>query len=248
MTVARKSAVSVGICFIVAAVTSIVALGLYGSVLHNSDYIIQASADDSQVLFGAVLELILAATAVGTAIGLFPFIKKHNESIALGYVCFRLFEAVLIVIGLISLLAIVTLRQEFATLAALNAPSFATAGRLLVAVHDWTFMLGPNFMLGINTLMCSYLLYKTRLVPRIIAILGQVGAVLIFTAALLEIFGVIVQTSAWGAVLALPIAAYEMSLAVWLIVKGFNLTALVPQPAQTTASEITLTSLSEQRG
>jgi hypothetical protein len=87
-------------------------------------------------------------------------------------------------------------------------------------------MLGPNFMLGINTMMCCYLLYKSKLVPRFISVIGLAGAALIFIAALLEMFGVILQLSTWGAVLAIPVAAYEMILAVWLIVKGFNSSAL----------------------
>lgn len=228
----RKAALTVGICFILAAVTSIIALALYQPVLTNPDYVIQTGIDDKPIILGALLELVLAATAVGTSIGLFPYLKKHNESIALGYVCFRLFEAVVIVIGLIGLLSLLTLRQAFAADPTLDAASFQTTARLLVAIHDWTFMLGPNFMLGINTLMCSYLLFQTRLVPRIIGVMGMVGAVLIFTASILEMFGVIAQLSTWGAVLALPVFAYEMTLAVRLIVKGFNAPAIASESAK----------------
>jgi hypothetical protein len=119
-----------------------------------------------------------------------------------------------------------TLSQEFVNAPAPNPESFQTSGALLIAIHDWTFMLGPNFMLGINTMMCCYLLYKSKLVPRFISVIGLAGAALIFIAALLEMFGVILQLSTWGAVLAIPVAAYEMILAVWLIVKGFNSSAL----------------------
>ena len=135
---------------------------------------------------------------------------------------FRLFEAVIIVIGLISLLSLLTLRQEFASGAALDTSSLQTVGKSLLAIHAWTSVLGPNFMLGINTLMFSFLLYQTRLVPGPIAVMGLIGATLIFIAALLEMFGVILPISLWKVVLALPVASYEMILAVYLIVKGFN--------------------------
>ncbi|WP_256237130.1 DUF4386 domain-containing protein [Bacillus sp. EB600] len=97
---------------------------------------------------------------------------------------------------------------------------------MLKAVHDWTFLLGPNFMLGINSMMYSYLFFKSKLVPRFISILGMTGATLVFMAALLEMFGVIQQVSVWGVILSLPVAANEMILAVWLIFKGFSESAL----------------------
>jgi hypothetical protein len=160
---------------------------------------------------------------------MFPLFRKYNESIALGYVCFRFLEAVIITVGIVSVLSLLTLSQEFVKAVDPNVSSFQTTGRLLLAVHDWTFILGPNFMLGINTMMCSYLLYKSKLVPRLISFMGLTGATLIFIAALLEMFGIILQISTWGTVLAIPVAVYEMTLAVWLIVKGFNLSAIASE-------------------
>jgi hypothetical protein len=141
------------------------------------------------VILGALFELILVCSNIGTSIMLFPFLKKHNESIALGYVCFRLLEAVVISVGIISVLSLLTLSQEFVEAAAPNAAYYQTSGTLLKAIHDWTFLLGPNFLLGVNTMLYSYLLYQSKLVPRV----------------------------------PIPVATYEMILAVWLIVKGFNL-------------------------
>ena len=226
----RKAAIVVGVFFIVAAVTSIVALGLYGPILNDPDFVIKGSGNDTQILVGALLELILAVTAAGTSITLFPYLKKHNESIALGYVCFRLTEAILIVIGVISLLALVTLRQEYAGATASNLAALQTTAKLLVAVHNWTFLLGPAFMLGINTMCCSYCLFRTKLVPRAISGLGMTGATLIFSASIFEMFGVFSQISTWGAILALPVACYEMSLAGWTITKGFNLATISGLP------------------
>jgi hypothetical protein len=104
--------------------------------------------------------------------------------------------------------------------------SYQASGTLLKAIHEWTFLLGPNFMLGINTMMYSYIFYKSKLVPRFIPILGMTGATLIFICAFLVMFGVIEQVSLWGGLLAIPVAANEMILAVWLIVKGFNVSAI----------------------
>jgi hypothetical protein len=124
--------------------------------------------------------------------------------------------------GIISLLSIVTLRQAFAQGALTNVDSLVSTGRSLVAIHDWTFLLGPNLALGPNTLMLAFLMYRSRLVPRFIAILGLVGGPLIFAFAAAVMFGVFQQVSLWGAIGALPVFAWEMSLAVYLIVRGFR--------------------------
>jgi hypothetical protein len=176
------------------------------------------------------MELILACSVVGISITLFPYLRKYNERIALGYICFRLLEAVIITVGIVSVLSLLTLSQEFVKAGAPTSSYFQTLGAILIAAHNWTFMLGPNFMLGINTMMCAYLLYQSKLVPRFIAIMGLAGATLILIAALLEMFGIILQLSIWGAVLALPVFAYEITLAIWLIVKGFDVSAIDSEP------------------
>lgn len=218
----RRRAVTVGILFILAAVTSIIGLILYNPMLSDANYLMNGYDDQNQVTLGALFELILVVSAIGTSIMLFPLLRKYNESIALGYVCFRFMEAVLITVGIVSVLSLMTLSQQFVETVPSNIAAYQASGTLLIAVHDWTFMLGPNFMLGINTMMCSYLLYKSKLVPRFISYMGLTGAALIFLAALLEMFGVVGQTSFWGGILAVPVAAYEMTFAIWLIVKGFN--------------------------
>lgn len=223
---ARQTATIVGVFFILAAVTAILGLIFYSPILGGPDYLRNGAEHKNQVLLGALMELLVVCSIIGTAAGLFPFLRKYNESIALGYLCFRFLEAVLITIGLISILSLLTLGQNFVETTAPNASAFQVSGILLLAIHDWTFKLGPDFMLGINTAMYSYLLYSSRLVPRWIAIMGLTGATLVFLAALLEMFGIILQISLWGIILALPVAIYEMTLAVWLIVKGFNPAAI----------------------
>ncbi|WP_338870412.1 DUF4386 domain-containing protein [Spirosoma sp. SC4-14] len=211
----------VGALFVSAAVTAIIGLALYDPILHDPDYILTGSAHEGQVIMGAFFEIILAFSVIGTSISVFPVLKKQNESIALGYVCGRLLEAAIIIVGIISLLAIVTLNHDFSTTTASDRSSFLTAGKLLVAVHNWTFLFGPNIALGPNTLMLSYLLYKSKLVPRFIPMLGFIGGPLIFLSAMFVMFGVYAQISVWGSICAIPVFAFEMSLAVRLLVTGF---------------------------
>ncbi len=218
----RDISIITGILYILATFTAIIGLALYQPVLNDTEYIIKNTVNNTQVIWGAFNELILVFSVIGISVMMFPIINKENESIAIGYVCFRLLEAILITIGIISLLSILTLHQEYVKTLTPNASSFLTIGKLLVAIHNWTFLLGPNLALGPSTLLMSYFLYDSKLVPRFISILGFAGGSLILVCAFLVMFGVFHQLSVWGAILAIPVFAYEMSLAVWLIVKGFN--------------------------
>ncbi|ACO48196.2 DUF4386 domain-containing protein [Deinococcus deserti] len=226
MTSSKMDARITGVLFILATVSAVLGVLLYAPLLNDPDFLRSGQSHTHRVILGALFELILASAAVGTAITLFPYVKRQNESLALGYVSFRVLEATLIIVGVLSMLSYLTLRNQFMAAPAPHLPSFQTVGGLLLALHEWTFLLGPNFMLGINTLMCAFLLHQSRLVPRGIATLGLVGGALILTAAVLELFGVVRQLSPWGVALALPVAAYEMILAGWLITKGFRPTAI----------------------
>jgi hypothetical protein len=216
----------VGILFILAAVSAVVGVLLYDPFLKSYDYLMKGSEYYNQVVLGAVMELILVVSAVGTATIMFPLLRKYNESVALWHLCFRFLEAVVITIGVISVLSLLTLSKEYVEGGFTNIASYQASGTTLKAIHDWTFSLGPNFMLGINTMMYSYIFYKTKLVPRFISLLGMTGATLVFICSLLVMFDVIEQVSLWGGLLALPVAATEMSLAFWLIFRGFNETAI----------------------
>jgi Domain of unknown function (DUF4386) len=189
----RKIAVLAGAFFIIAAVAALAGLALYGPVLSDPHYIVMASGGGFRVLLGAFCEVILAIAVIGTAVTLFPVVKRQNEGIALGYVAGRLVEAVVIVTGIISLLSVVTLRQDFAGAAGANAASLVALGQSLVAVHDWTFLFGPGFAIGVNTLMLAYLMYRSGLVPRLIAVLGLIGGPLIFASSAAVLFGLYEQ-------------------------------------------------------
>lgn len=226
MSSPRKIAALAGAFFIIAAVAALAGLALYGPVLSDPRYIVTASGGDVRVLLGAFCEVILAIAVIGTAVTLFPVVRRQNEGIALGYVAGRVVEAVVIVTGIISLLSVVTLRQDLAGSAGANAASLVALGKALVAVHNWTFLFGPGLAIGVNTLMLAYLMYRSGLVPRLIAVLGLIGGPLVFASSAAVLFGLYAQVSVWGSIAAIPVFAWEMSLAVWLIAKGFNPSAI----------------------
>ncbi|WP_234327320.1 DUF4386 domain-containing protein [Streptomyces sp. NRRL WC-3742] len=215
----RKLATAAGVCYLVTHVTSIGGLILYSPVLHNADYIVGRGAD-TRVLLGALFEVVLAIAIVGTAFALFPVTRRHSECLAVGYVGLRTLEAAVIAVGIVSLLAVVTLRQNPPQGA--DPASLLATGRALVAVHDWTFLLGPNFICGANTTVVAYLMYRSQLVPRFIAVLGLVGGPLIFASAIAELFGLYQQVSGAGMLTAIPVFAWELTLAIRLIAKGFK--------------------------
>lgn len=221
MTALRRTAITAGVLYLVTHVTSIAAVALYAPVLSDPAYVTGRGAD-AQIYLGGLLEIVLALAIVGTAVTLFPVVRPYGESRALGYVALRTLEAATIIVGVVALLAVVTLRQQLAASSVLDQTSFVTAARALVAVHDWTFLLGPNFVLGTNTVLLASLMYQSRLVPRFIGALGMIGGTLIFASAVAELFGVYTQISVWGALTAIPVFAWELSLALWLIFRGFS--------------------------
>ena len=228
----RKTAIIVGVLFISATVFSILGTGVFiEPILDDPDYLLKASANENQVLIGVLLELIAAGAVAGTAIALFPIFKKHNEALALGYVGGRTIEGVSIIVSAIGALSLLTLSGEYVA-AAPDAPNIQTLGTVLLAERDWNFLVGPNIVFSVNALMVSYLLYQSRLVPRFLSVWGLIGAPLILAAGLLIMFG-FPRFSPISALLALPIASFEMVLAGWLIVKGFNPSAIASKSAKT---------------
>jgi hypothetical protein len=226
----RRAAITIGVLFIFATVSAILGLYLYGPIL-GADYLVRGAEDKNQVILGAIMELILVVTAIGTAIGLFPILRQYGERIALAHVSFRFLEAVVISIGVVAVLSLVTLSQEFVATAGADASAFQVSGSLLLAVREWTIILGPLLFLGVNTLMYSSLLFKSRLVPRPLATLGVIGAALVTVAAFLAMFDIVPPFTPVSGLLVAPIAVFEMLLAGWLIVKGFSSPAKVSGPA-----------------
>jgi hypothetical protein len=191
--------------------------------LGDPRYIVDAGADMS-VSLGAFLELILIIANIGTAVALFPILKWQNESLALGYVTARIVECVFIAVGILSLLTVVTLRQEAA---GADATSLVAVGESLVALHNTTRLLGPGFVVGIgNGLMLGYLMYRSRLVPRGMAVLGLIGGPLVTASGVAILFGVFEAGSVWQGIAIIPEFIWELSLGIWPIIRGFNPSAI----------------------
>jgi hypothetical protein len=226
---ARRTALVAGAFYLVTFAASIPALLLLGPILHNPDYVVSAG-DDTRVLWGCLLDVVNALACIGTAVTLFPVVKRQNQGFALGFVTSRMLEAAIIVIGVVSLLAVVTLRQQYAADHA-DPAALVTTGHALVAVRDWTFLLGPGLMPALNALLLGTLLYRSRLVPRPIPVLGLVGAPLLVAADAAVFFGYLDQVSAWAGVATLPVAAWELSVGAWMLVKGFRPPAVAALPA-----------------
>jgi len=224
----KKTPRIVGVLFISATVSAVLSGFLIGPILDGPDYLIAVSANENQVLIAVLLELILAVSVVGIAVFLFPIFREHNEALALGYVGLRILEGIIIIVGAISALLLLTLSQEHVA-GASDASNFQTSATLLIAERDWTFLLGPVIVFSLNSLILNYLLYQSRLVPRFISVWGLIGATLLLAAGLLGMFDIYNIDST--VFLAAPIGVNEMVLAVWLIVKGFNPSAIVSESA-----------------
>lgn len=219
-----------GLWFIGTFVFSIPAVFLYDPVLNDTNYIFGGGLD-ARISLGALLEIFLAISNIATAVVFFPVLKRVNEAVALGYVASRIIESAMIVTGLISLMTVVTLRDDF-TGAGADSASLNIAGHTLVSLHDWTFLLGPQFCAGFgNGLLLGYLMYKSELVPRRMAMLGLIGGPLAFIGGVFVLFGAFEDPS--GALFAFTAIeiVWEASLAIYLTVKGYR-----PSPVLAEAS------------
>lgn len=218
----KKTARIVGALFIIALVASILGGTLIDAILMGSDTMVHDSAGNTQVITGVLLELINGIAIIGIAVMLFPILKKQSEALALGYVAYRVVEAIISFAAVISPLTLLALSQEYGTadtsgLQAIGASMMAARAQLI----------GPllAIVFSIAAFILYYLLYQSVLVPRFISIWGFIGVVLMLAWNLVELFGIEVPA---GMLLALPIILNELFLAIWLIVKGFNLPSTAP--------------------
>ena len=212
----RKISLTAGLLYLLTMV-SIPTLALYGQV-KGANYILGAGPDTAAML-GGILEVIVALAGIGTAVVLFTVLKKQNEGAALGLVAARVLEASTLFLGVAFLLSIVTLRQAGA-----GADALVTSN-VLVTLYDRIFLLGGSFLPAVDDLLLGFLLYKSRLVPRALSLIGIVGGPVLIAGFLAVIFGVIGPDAPLRALSALPVFLFELSLGIWLIVKGFNRSA-----------------------
>jgi len=229
----RKTAIIVGVLFITATVTSILSTVFLGSTLAAPNYLTSVSANENQVIIAVIFELIAAGSAFGTAVMLFPILKKTIESLALGYVGLRLIENVFYIVGALSLLIMLTLSQGYVA-GASNVSYYQPLSTSLLALHGWSIWMGTLIFFGLGSLTLNYLLYQSKLVPRFLSVWGLIGAALVLIYGLLGLFSLAPNMiSSILTILALPIAVQEMVFAVWLIVKGFNPAAIASLSAKT---------------
>jgi hypothetical protein len=222
----QKIARVTGVLFVITYIASIPpVLFLYGPLLDDPRYILGGGAADNGLALGALLELILIIANIGTAVVLYPVVKRVSEILALGFVAARVIESAFIAVGVLSVLSMVTLRQEAA--AGADAGSLLAVGQSLVAVQSWTFLLGPGFVVGVgNGLILGYLMYRSGLVPRRMAILGLIAGPVLLARFVGILFGVFEPMSVLGGIMVVPEFIWELALGIWLIVKGFNASAL----------------------
>jgi hypothetical protein len=229
MRTSKKTAIIVGVLFIIATVSSSLGFFLRDPILETPVHLVQIAANETLVLIGVLLVLIDCVAVVVIPAMLYPILKKHDPAWALGYLGFRTIESVVIIVGEICLLALLTLSQEFVQAGAPDASYFQTVGGLLLtAYRRGTHLIGIQIVFSLTALILNQVLVRARLVPRWISIWGLIGAALLLAAGLIELFGP-GPLATITTFVSLPIALQEMVFAVWLIVKGFNPSAIASE-------------------
>lgn len=232
MSLDQKRARVFGVLYLITFVTSIPALALYQPVLDDPVGYIAGAGHDTQILFAALLELLLIIANIGTAVVIFPIIRRQNEELALGYVTARVIECTFILVGILSVLGIITLRNQVA------GGSEGTVAYTLAGIKDWTFLLGPGWVVGWgNGLILGYLMYRSRLVPRGMAMLGLVGGPLICLSGIAVVLDIIGKGSAAQDIATVPEFLWELSLGIYLLVKGFKASPILDATRHTGAGE-----------
>ena len=216
-----KTARIVGALFIIATVAYSLSVILLDPILGDSDYLSRISANENLLIVGALLVLIDAVAVAGIAIVIYPVLKQYNEALALGYVGARIGESILFSVNAITTLTLLILSQEFVKAGAPEASYFQTLGTVLLAAGHWAYLLGLGLAFALSALILNFTLYQSKLVPRWLSAWGLVGAAFVFANYLLESFSINPIE-----ILFLPIAAQEMVFALWLIVKGFDSSAI----------------------
>jgi len=217
----RMTGIIVAVFFLIGYVVYLPAALLLDSILTAPDYLISVSANRNQVILGVLGEQTNAAAVAGIAILLFPILKKHSETLALWYVVFRALEAVAFIVADISALSLITLSQEYVAAGAPDASYFQAAGTLALAQRYWASEVFFTIFFVLSALVFYYLLYQTELLPRFISVWGFIAVALLIIGNVLG-----VPLSIIGLILFLPIMSNEVFLAIWLIVKGFNSSAI----------------------
>ncbi len=211
----RRASLAAGVLFLITFITSIPALALFQPVLDDPAGYIAGAGDDNRILLGVALELILIVANIATAVVLFPVLKRQSEMLSLGYVTARIVECTFIAVGILCVLGIVSLGQD--------DPGAGSLAVSLAAIKDWTFQLGPGIIVGIgNGLILGYLMYRSGLVPRRMAMLGLIGGPLLLAASTGVLFGLFEAGGMVQSIATAPEFAWELSLGIYLTIKGLR--------------------------
>ncbi|MGY1696071.1 DUF4386 domain-containing protein [Geodermatophilus sp. SYSU D00814] len=229
----RRTSLAAGVLYLVTFV-SVPTLALYQDVRGEAGFVLGAGSDTG-VLLAAFTEVVVALAGIGTAVVLFPVARRVSEAAAVGFVASRVVEGALIVVGVVSVLTLLTLRADVAGTAGADPAALVTTGHALSAVYDWTFLLSQSLMPVFNALCLGYVLYRARLVPRVLPVLGLVGAPLLMASDVAVFFGVYDRAAPIAVLAALPIAVWEFSLGVYLTVRGFRPAAVTALRSAPTA-------------
>src|SRR5690349_7503865 len=229
----RKIALAAGVAYLVTFAASIPQLKLFADVIDDPTGYISTPGSNAAVQWGSVLEFLTAASGVATAVLLYPVTRRVSRTAAIGFVTSRVVEAALILVGVVSILAVVTLQQHFAGATGAQGQALGVTGESLVAMRQWTFLLGPGVMAGVNDLLLGYIFYRSGLVGRVIPIFGLVGGPLFLVSDIAAILGLWGQTSAAGFLFGFPAIVFEFSVGVYLTVKGFRPAGLAALDAPT---------------
>ena len=230
----RKTAIIVGVLYIIGTVAGILSVVFYGPILNGSDYLIKVSANENQIVLGALCVLTMGFALAMVSVMLFPIIKKHNQALALVYVVFRgALETVTSIALVISRLLLIPLSQEFVKAGAPNASYFQTLGALLLQGHDYSINPISIIVFSLDALMLYYVFYQSKLIPRWISVWGFIAILMHISCAFLIWFRLVSPgISLTLFVINFPILIQEMVMAVWLIVKGFNQSAIASGAAK----------------
>lgn len=225
VTRTRRLALAAGIFYLLTFVFSIPAFFLYEPVLTDPNYIVSAGGADARIILGAFLEMLTALAGIGTAVAVYPVIRRQSEGASLGFVTTRLYEAAVMIVGVLALVTIVNLRVAGTGSGSEDDLAMVAVGQALVEIRDQTAIFGPGFVPALNALLFGYVLYRSRLVPRVIPALGLIGAPLLLASVTLRIFGLDDQPL-FGAIALAPIFFWELSIGLWMTFRGFNPLAL----------------------
>jgi hypothetical protein len=222
MSPTRKIALAAGIAYLVTFAASIPQLALFADLIDDPARYISTPGSDLAVRWGSWLEFMTAVSGIATAVFLYPVTRRVSRTAAIGFVTTRVLEAATIIAGTMCVMAVVSLKAHYAGATGAEADALRVTGEALVATRQWSFLFGPGILPALNALFLGYAVYRGRLVPRLIPTIGLVGSPLLFASATVTLLGGWGQVSTAAALLALPIAAWEFSLGVYLTFKGFK--------------------------